>query len=224
MQFAGTDANVDTDPSYLSRLAASRRDAEAPGAYSFRTYPSKILFNLAKPREEDIRLEDIAHSLSMLCRFGGHVPIAWSVAQHSVLVAHLATELGLEREWYGAALMHDAHEAYMQDVVSPAKRLIGRPYTNPADAIQSCIHRALGIAQPTGAALLTIKRADELALVLEQEAIERGDMVVEVPLGAADSPFKQRWAALPQYEARASFVGSWERWKSGEVLNSNPWF
>ena len=63
-----------------------------------------------------ICLEDIAHSLSMQCRFGGHIPRHYSIAQHSVHCSEIVDE-GYELE----ALMHDASEAYMLDIPKPLK-------------------------------------------------------------------------------------------------------
>lgn len=68
------------------------------------------------PTEPDIAIEDIAHALSMVCRYGGHVKRFYSVAEHCVLLSHtVAPEHAL---W---ALLHDATEAYIGDMVWPLK-------------------------------------------------------------------------------------------------------
>ncbi len=73
------------------------------------------------PRPEDVALEDIAHALSMKCRFTGHCRLFYSVAQHSVLVSRVVPVQ--DAQW---ALMHDASEAYLPDVARPLKAgLIG---------------------------------------------------------------------------------------------------
>lgn len=75
---------------------------------------------LLDPRPEDIRLLDIAHALSMVCRFGGHSRYHYSVARHSVLVSTICSK---ENALIG--LLHDASEAYVGDVVSPFKADLG---------------------------------------------------------------------------------------------------
>jgi hypothetical protein len=69
------------------------------------------------PRADEIAIEDIAHGLSMQCRYGGHCQRFYSVAEHSVLMAR-AAPAGLEL----TTLMHDASEAYLSDVIRPLKR------------------------------------------------------------------------------------------------------
>lgn len=80
------------------------------------TFSGKII-NLEQIREDDIDIVDIAHALSNLCRFGGHTKQFYSVAQHSLRVANLVPE-----EFKLEALLHDATEAYIGDVVRPLKK------------------------------------------------------------------------------------------------------
>lgn len=86
---------------------------------NFMTTISGKRINYENPTVEMLDITDIAHSLSNLCRFGGHINRFYSVAQHSVMVSNLVPHhLAL------AALLHDASEAYLSDIVRPAKRLL----------------------------------------------------------------------------------------------------
>jgi hypothetical protein len=74
---------------------------------------------ILKPDPYQVQIEDIAPALAKICRFNGHVREFYSVAQHCVLASQNAPE-GLEF----AALMHDAHEAYVQDMIGPMKKAV----------------------------------------------------------------------------------------------------
>lgn len=76
-------------------------------------------YSFLKPTPEMIDIVDIAHALAHTCRFGGHVKHFYSVAQHSVNVS-----LTVEPKFAFEALMHDAHEAYVGDVLKPFKELL----------------------------------------------------------------------------------------------------
>lgn len=92
----------------------------------FQTYTGRVIDLEAHPREWPIVIEDIAHALSLICRWSGHVKKFYSVAQHSFLMSCQVNDP--ERSL--ALLLHDASEAYLNDVISPLKRRLregGRP-------------------------------------------------------------------------------------------------
>lgn len=96
------------------------------------SYKGNKLFPLdLRPR--DIDIDEIAHSLSNLCRFGGHCKFFYSVAQHSVLVSSL-----LPDELKLVGLLHDATEAYCGDMVRPLKKSLPQ-----FDEIESNIWRVV---------------------------------------------------------------------------------
>lgn len=87
---------------------------------SIATYSGVEFFPL-DPRPEDVRLFDIAHALSMKCRYTGHCHQFFSVAQHSVMVSQMLEVMNATVEEQYIGLMHDAQEAYLPDVASPIK-------------------------------------------------------------------------------------------------------
>ena len=83
-------------------------------------YQNKVL-DLYKLKPEDIQVKDIATALSKICRYAGRIPEFYSVAQHSVIVSKkVSPQLAF------AALLHDAAEAYIGDVISPIKHDLPR--------------------------------------------------------------------------------------------------
>lgn len=93
------------------------------------TYSGKKYFPL-RPESTDVLLADIAHSLSMQCRFNGHCRVFFSVAQHSVLVSEQIEQYMRDRGFPASeirdvahwGLMHDASEAYLTDIPRPLKQ------------------------------------------------------------------------------------------------------
>lgn len=96
------------------------------------TYTGRKFWPL-DPRPEDVCIEDIAHALSLKCRFGGHCKRFYSVAQHSVLVCNTLNANGGRSSptLLMQGLMHDAAEAYLPDFPSPIKGAFSVPM-NPA--------------------------------------------------------------------------------------------
>jgi len=90
---------------------------------------SGIKFDLLNPTPEQIKLIDIAHSLSMTNRFNGHTQFPYSVAQHSLAVAEM-----VDAPYKLGALLHDAGEAYIGDIITPVKCLLPK-----AKEIENCI-------------------------------------------------------------------------------------
>ena len=128
--------------------------------------------NLLEPSPLDIEIEDIAHGLSRVARWNGQTLGNWafSVAEHSVLV-----ETILERyrknaptEWRLAALVHDAAEYVIGDLISPFKAAVGLDYKAFERNLQSAIHIRFGLpATLPKTAQSLIKRADRASAYVE---------------------------------------------------------
>lgn len=121
--------------------------------------------DLLNPDPEQITLPDIAHGLSRMCRFNGQILGFYSVAEHSVNVANLVT-----KEQKLQALLHDASEAYICDVPTPLKRIIGPAYKEIENRLMAAIGSKFGVDLqnlPAG-----VKRADRVMLVTEHRALQ----------------------------------------------------
>jgi hypothetical protein len=128
---------------------------------------SGFKFPLIEIDPDAIRIEDIAHALSMLCRFNAQCLRFYSVAEHSVQVSYeIRPDLAL------LGLMHDAAEAYMGDVPSPLKREL-RDFKGIEDRLIAAIGERYGFAMPEDGSddARELKRADVQLLVDEKAAI-----------------------------------------------------
>lgn len=152
--------------------------------------------DLLAPKQDDFRLVDIAHSLSLVNRFAGHTVHPYSVAQHSVLCARLVPpEFELE------ALFHDAQEAYIGDVSTPLKALLPE-YRRIEDQIESCLRGKLCL---TDIKAPEVKRADLIMLATEHRDLMPQDHSYWPHLEGIDPAAKyiDRWS--PE-EAAAEFI------------------
>ncbi len=128
--------------------------------------------NLLEPSPLDIEIEDIAHGLSRVARWNGQTSGDWAfnVAQHSVLVESLASQFRktIPVRWRLAALVHDAAEYVIGDLISPFKAAVGLDYKAFELELQSAIHIRIGLpAQLPETARKLIKRADRASAYLE---------------------------------------------------------
>ena len=113
------------------------------------------------PRPEEIVIEDIAHALALQCRFAGHCREPYSVAQHSVLVSRACDPR--DALW---GLLHDASEAYLQDMIRPLKRSPGFAdrYLEAEVRLQAVICDRFGLPCEEPA---SVHRADVAVLLAE---------------------------------------------------------
>jgi len=174
--------------------------------------------DLLEPSPLDIEIADIAHGLARVARWNGQTrgAHAFSVAQHSVLVERLVTELSprLSSEARLAALLHDAPEYVVGDLISPFKAAVGISYKALEEKLQVAIHLRFGLAANVPLALKTLfKRADHLSAYYEatqlagfEEAEAR--RLFGAPPKALKTP---RLTPLPTAEAQAQFLTRFHR-------------
>jgi uncharacterized protein len=117
------------------------------------------------PEQIDVCIEDIAHSLSLICRFNGHCHEFYSVAQHSVFVSSL-----LDDEHALPGLMHDAAEAYIGDIIVPVRETFGAHRIDQVEqAIAWRIQEVLEISDWTNNPV--VYAADKQMLAIEVQSL-----------------------------------------------------
>lgn len=128
--------------------------------------------DLLDPSPLDIEIEDIAQGLSRVARWNGQTAGDWAftVAQHSVLVESLVGRLkpDVSTAWRLAALLHDAPEYVIGDLITPFKAAVGTDYKALEHRLMAAIHLRFGLpADPPASLQRLIKRADKIAAYLE---------------------------------------------------------
>lgn len=128
--------------------------------------------DLLDPTPVDIEIEDIAHGLAFVARWNGQTKgdFAYSVAEHSLLVTEIFSrqQPNAPVKWQLAALLHDAPEYVIGDMISPVKAAVGSGYGELDDRLTAAIHLRFGLpAQIPAAVKKQIKKADKLSAWLE---------------------------------------------------------
>lgn len=144
----------------------------APAARVWQRMLSGRRLDLLDPSPLDVEISDIAHGLARVARWNGQTAgaHAFSVAQHSLLVEDLARRMraGLDVRWCRAALLHDAPEYVIGDVISPFKAVLGGSYKDIEARLQTAVHLRFGLPPVLPAAVSRlVKRADRAAAFLE---------------------------------------------------------
>jgi len=130
---------------------------------------SGVKFYPTQPRIQDIRIEDIAHGLAAVSRFGGHTREPYSVGQHSYHASQLLESMeGPRAALYG--LLHDASEAYLGDVPRPLKHLLEfEGYRAAEQRLQEMVYLAFGLSRE--AEPVSLKDVDRRLLRTEQRSL-----------------------------------------------------
>ena len=147
------------------------------------------------PQPEDIYIEDIAHALSLQCRFGGHCESFYSVAQHSYTVSNL-----LPQEYKLWGLLHDAAEAYYMDIPRPIKPLLPE-YLRLEKLCEQTIAKTFDLPYPIPP---IVKYVDSVLLKLEHQIFIKNHHIwavdeIEINLdwlvdsGLEHSPIEHAW-------------------------------
>lgn len=151
--------------------AGGRRGGKAPPRAWQRMLSGRRL-DLLDPSPLDIEIEDIAHGLARVARWNGQTKgvHAFSVAQHSVVVEAISAHIrpGLEARWRLAALLHDAAEYVIGDMISPFKAALGYDYAAFEARLETAIHLRFGLPPKTPADIKRlIKAADRACAYFE---------------------------------------------------------
>jgi len=166
-------------------MPVSKTSAKSPGAPQRRA-PRQVKQNgrawqrmlsgrrldLLDPSPIDIEIIDIAHGLARVSRWNGQTKGTYplSVAQHSVIVERLVSRNAptLDRRWRLAALLHDAPEYVIGDMITPFKYALGGIYRDIEARLEAAVHIRFGLpAALPDTITRTIKRADRMAAWLE---------------------------------------------------------
>src|SRR4051794_17983983 len=174
--------------------------------------------DLLDPSPLDIEIEDIAHGLARVARWNGQTrgAHAFSVAQHCLLVERILShqEPGLERPLRLAALLHDAPEYVIGDMISPFKAALGLDYKAFESTLLAAIHIRFGLSPRLSVTeTRKIKAADKAAAYLEATqlagfTVEEAGKFFGVPraLDGSDERAFVQLRPLPPNDASSAFV------------------
>ena len=154
----------------MAGVIRSKGKSAAPRAWQ-RMLSGRRL-DLLDPSPFDIEIEDIAHGLARVARWNGQTigEHPFSVAQHSLVVEEIAAHLkpGLEPKWRLAALLHDASEYVIGDMISPFKGALGLNYKSFEHTLEAAIHVRFGLPVTVPPPIkVLLKKADRACAFFE---------------------------------------------------------
>jgi len=156
-------------------------------------------FWILDPRMEDIRIADIAQQLARICRFGGALRYDvehYSVAQHCCLVSdHCSPALRFE------GLMHDAHEAYVGDMIKPVKMQVGAGWKTIELRVEHAVRARFDLAPQLNP---LVKQQDYIAVATEHRDLQNVTGLVD--WGIPPTPWPERIEPWGVFRARDEFM------------------
>jgi 5'-deoxynucleotidase YfbR-like HD superfamily hydrolase len=181
--------------------------------------------DLLDPTPVDVEIEDIAHGLAFVARWNGQTRGDWpySVAEHSLLVEEIFARMnpGEPARWRLAALLHDAPEYVIGDMISPVKSAIGPAFGELDARLAAAVHLRFGLPAVLPAAVkAAIKRADRVSAWLEAVQIagfrqDEADRLFGKPGPALLASVEIRLRA--PVEVRADFIR-----RHGDLVSACP--
>lgn len=129
--------------------------------------PSGRFVNMRDPDPADITLDDVAHKLAQINRYGGSTKYPYNVAQHAVFVSERLKRTGHSKRIQLLGLHHDDAEAFLMDIPRPWKALLGDVYKEMTATFDAAISEALGLPHEEIIDHALIKKADNFALLVE---------------------------------------------------------
>jgi len=169
----------------------------------FQTYNGKRVHPLS-PSQDEIVIEDVAHSLSQQCRFLGHTRALYTVAQHCVLVSEIVPSG--DALW---GLLHDASEAYLGDLPAPIKRDPQMEFYRIAEQrLLTCIVQKFGLAPEMPQ---SVERADKILLATEFRDVSAVDDLDWIIAECGCEPAASLWIApWPPGVAKRRFLARFQ--------------
>jgi hypothetical protein len=170
--------------------------------------------DLLDPTAVDIEVEDIAHGLAFVARWNGQTigEFPYSVAEHSLLVEQIFTRLNPKAKPAQrlVALLHDAPEYVIGDMISPVKASVGPGYDQLDKRLAAAIHMRFGLSTTLPAALKKqIKKADKLSAWLEAtQLVGFSKLEADKLFGKVDEKIMRELKVVlrPPVEVRQAFM------------------
>ncbi len=149
---------------------------------------SKVKFTPTEPKGEDVKIEDIAHALSMLCRANGHYTSFYSIGAHCLNCYEEACARRESARVKLACLLHDACEAYISDITRPVKRYL-EEYRIIEDRLSKVIYEKFLGSPLTEYEEKMVKLIDDAMLYYEFLEFSGEKLLEEPPYVAATPDF-----------------------------------